>query len=65
MKDEKMTEKELAALDKRIDELEKEKLEVKKRIEALMDDMANETRIDSLKERKYEVGTAPNDLPID
>ena len=55
----------LAEIDKRIAELEQEKLDLKKRIETLMDDMARETRIDSLKERKYEVGTAPNDLPID
>ena len=55
----------IALIDERIAELEREKLEIKKRIESLMDEMAKETRIDSLKERKYEVGKAPNDLPID
>lgn len=65
MADEKISKKELAAIDARIAELEREKLEVKKRIEALMVEMANETRIDGLKNRKYEVGSAPNDLPID
>ena len=65
MADVKTNEKDLASIDERIAELEREKLEIKKRIEALMNDLAKETRIDSLKERKYEVGTAPNDLPID
>lgn len=60
----KINERDLAAIEKRIAELECEKLEIKMRIEALMAEMANETRIDSLKDRKYEVGTAPNDLPI-
>ena len=64
MADEKISKKELAAIEERIAELEREKLEVKKRIEALMVEMASEARIDSLTNRKYEVGTAPNDLPI-
>ena len=65
MADVKIDKDEIARIDERIAELEREKLEIKKRIEALMDEMAKETRIDSLKERKYEVGKAPNDLPID
>ena len=64
MADKKISKKELAAIDERIAELEREKLEVKARIEALLVEMANETRIDSLTNRKYEVGEAPNDLPI-
>ena len=65
MADVKIDKDEIDLIDRRIAELELEKLEIKKRIEALMDEMAKETRIDSLKERKYEVGKAPNDLPID
>ena len=65
MADKRMSEKELAEIEERIAELECEKLEIKKRIEALMAEMANETRIDSLMDRRYEVGAAPNDLPID
>ncbi len=65
MADVKIDKDEIDLIDRRIAELEREKLEIKKRIEALMDEMAKETRIDSLKERKYEVGKAPNDLPID
>lgn len=65
MADVKIDKDEIDLIDQRIAELEREKLEIKKRIEALMDEMAKETRIDSLKERKYEVGKAPNDLPID
>ena len=65
MADVKIDKDEMDLIDRRIAELEREKLEIKKRIEALMDEMAKETRIDSLKERKYEVGKAPNDLPID
>ncbi len=65
MADTKTRKEELALIDERIAELERDKLEIKKRIEALMNEMAKETRIDSLKERKYEVGMAPNDLPID
>ena len=65
MADVKISKDEIDLIDRRIAELEREKLEIKKRIEALMDEMAKETRIDSLKERKYEVGKAPNDLPID
>lgn len=64
MADKKISKKELAAIDERIAELEREKLEVKKRIEALMAAIAHEARIDSLTNRKYEVGDAPNDLPI-
>ena len=65
MADVKIDKDEIDLIDRRIAELEREKLEIKKRIEALMDEKAKETRIDSLKERKYEVGKAPNDLPID
>ena len=65
MADIKIDKDEIARIDERIAELERDKLEIKKRIEALMNEMAKETRIDSLKERKYEVGLAPNDLPID
>ena len=65
MADVKIDKDEIDLIDRRIAELEREKLEIKKRIEALMDEMAKETRIDSLKERKYEVGKAPNDRPID
>ena len=65
MADEKISKKELVAIDARIAELERDKLEIKKRIEALMAEMANETRIDSLMNRRYAVGSAPNDLPID
>ena len=65
MANEKTNEKRLDSIDERIAELEREKLEIKKRIEALMSDLAKETRIDSLKERKYEVGEAPNDISID
>ena len=65
MADKKRNEKELAEIEERIAELERDKLEIKKRIEALMAEMANETRIDSLMNRRYAVGSAPNDLPID
>lgn len=64
MADTKISKKELAAIEERIADLEREKLEVKKRIEALLVEMANEARVDSLANRKYEVGNAPNDLPI-
>ena len=65
MADTKINDKNLEAIDKRIAELEREKLEIKGRIEALMTEMSTETRIESLKKRRYEVGRAPNDLPID
>ena len=65
MADTKINDKNLEAIDKRIAELEREKLEIKGRIEALMTEMSTETRIESLKKRIYEVGSAPNDLPID
>ena len=65
MADTKINDKNLEAIDKRIAELEHEKLEIKSRIEALMTEMSTETRIESLKRRRYEVGSAPNDLPID
>ena len=65
MADTKINDKNLEAIDKRIAELEREKLELKGRIEALMTEMSTETRIESLKKRRYEVGSAPNDLPID
>ena len=65
MADTKINDKNLEAIDKRIAELEREKLEIKGRIEALMTEMSTETRIESLKRRRYEVGSAPNDLPID
>jgi hypothetical protein len=65
MADTKINDKNLEAIDKRIAELEREKLEIKSRIEALMTEMSTETRIESLKRRRYEVGSAPNDLPID
>ena len=65
MADTKTNDKNLEAIDKRIAELEREKLEIKGRIEALMTEMSTETRIESLKRRRYEVGSAPNDLPID
>ncbi len=65
MADIKINDKNLEAIDKRIAELEREKLEIKGRIEALMTEMSTETRIESLKKRRYEVGSAPNDLPID
>jgi hypothetical protein len=65
MADTKINDKNLEAIDKRIAELEREKLEIKSRIEALMTEMSTETRIESLKKRRYEVGSAPNDLPID
>ena len=65
MADTKINDKNLEAIDKRIAELEREKLEIKGRIEALMTEMSTETRIESLKKRRYEVGSTPNDLPID
>lgn len=65
MADTKINDKNLEAIDKRIAELEREKLEIKSRIESLMTEMSTETRIESLKKRRYEVGSAPNDLPID
>ena len=65
MADTKINDKNLEAIDKRIAELEREKLEIKGRIEALMTEMSTDTRIESLKRRRYEVGSAPNDLPID
>ena len=65
MADTKINDKNLEAIDKRIAELEREKLEIKSRIEALMTEMSTETRIESLKKRRYEGGSAPNDLPID
>lgn len=65
MADTKINDKNLEAIDKRIAELEREKLEIKGRIEALMTEMSTETRIESLKRRRFEVGSAPNDLPID
>ena len=65
MTDKRINENDMTLIEKRIADLEREKLEIKKRIEALMNEMAKETRIDSLRERRYEVGTSPNDLPID
>jgi hypothetical protein len=65
MTDKRINKDDLTLIEKRIADLEREKLEIKKRIEALMNEMAKETRIDSLGERRYEVGTSPNDLPID
>ncbi len=65
MTDKRINKDDLTLIEKRIADLEREKLEIKKRIEALMNEMAKETRIDSLRERRYEVGTSPNDLPID
>ena len=65
MADKKRNEKELADIEERITELEREKLEIKARIEALMVELAKETRIDPLTLRKHEVGLAPNDRPID
>ena len=65
MTDKRINKDDLTLVEKRIADLEREKLEIKKRIEALMNEMAKETRIDSLRERRYEVGTSPNDLPID
>ena len=65
MTDKRINKYDLTLVEKRIADLEREKLEIKKRIEALMNEMAKETRIDSLRERRYEVGTSPNDLPID
>ena len=44
-----------------ISALEREKLLVKERIEALMVEMANESGSTYLKKRKYSVGYAPND----
>ena len=52
MADKKRNEKELADIEERITELEREKLEIKARIEALMVELAKETRIDSLTLRK-------------
>ena len=46
---------------KQIAELEREKLEIKRRIEEIMAVMAKESGVASLKKRKYEVGAAPND----
>lgn len=49
------------SIEGRIIALEREKLLVKERIEALMVEMANESGISYLKKRKYSVGYAPND----
>ena len=49
------------SLDARIRELELKKLEVKQSIEELLSEIADESGIKSLKNRKYDVGFAPND----
>lgn len=48
-------------LDARIRELELQKLDVKQRIEDTLTEIARESGIKSLKNRKYDVGFAPND----
>ena len=50
------------SVDKRITDLEKRRLEIKAKIEALMAEFAEETGTVSLKKRKYDVGCAPNDI---
>lgn len=48
-------------LEARIRELEIRKLDVKQRIEDTLSEIAKESGIKSLKNRKYDVGFAPND----
>lgn len=48
-------------LDARIRELELKKLDVKQRIEGILSEIALESGIKSIGNRKYDVGFAPND----
>ena len=48
-------------LDERIRELELAKLDVKKEIEEVLSELADESGVKCLKKRKYDVGFAPND----
>ena len=50
-----------AELDARIRELELRKLDVKQKIEEAISEIAKESGIKSIKNRKYDVGFAPND----
>ena len=48
-------------LDEKIRELELAKLDVKREIEAVLSELADESGVKGLKKRKYDVGFAPND----
>ena len=50
-----------AEIDEKIRELELKKLEVKQKIEEVLSEIAEERGIKSIKNRKYDVGLAPND----
>lgn len=50
-----------AEIDEKIRELELKKLEVKQKIEEVLSEIAEESGIKSIKNRKYDVGLAPND----
>lgn len=48
-------------LDEKIRELELARLDVKREIEAVLSELADESGVKGLKKRKYDVGFAPND----
>ena len=50
-----------AEIDAKIRELELRKLEIKQKIEEVISEIAEESGIKSIKNRKYDVGFAPND----
>ena len=50
-----------AELDERIRELELRKLDVKQKIEEAISEIAGESGIRGIKNRRYDVGFAPND----
>ena len=50
-----------AEIDAKIRELELRKLEIKQKIEEVISEIAEESGIKSIKNRKYDVGLAPND----
>ena len=61
-----MTSKETdVSLSERIADLERRKLAVKERIEQLMVEMAEESGLSALRNRRYDVGYAPNDWSED
>ena len=61
MEEKKILDERTESVRKKIAELEREKLEIKRQIEELMAVMAKDSGDSSLKKRKYEVGSAPND----
>ena len=61
MEDKMTVDEKYASVSSRIAELEREKLEVKRQIEQIMQEMADEVGKKTLKRAKYKVGEAPND----